>query len=63
LAGGSVQRKVSTYTGQHNTERRRQTSMPRAGFEPAIPILERPKIVLALDCPAIETGNESFMEV
>jgi hypothetical protein len=57
LAGGSVQRKASTYTGQHKTERRRQTSMPRAGFEPAIPMFERPKTVLGLDRAAIETGN------
>jgi hypothetical protein len=28
--------KASTYTPQHNTERRRQTSMPYAGFEPTI---------------------------
>jgi hypothetical protein len=43
-------------TTQHNKERRRQTSMPRAGFEAAIPMLERPKTVLALDRSAIETG-------
>jgi hypothetical protein len=30
--------------------------MPRAGFEPAIPMFERPKTVLALDSAAIETG-------
>jgi hypothetical protein len=29
--------KASTYTGQHNTETQRQTSMPRAGFEPTTP--------------------------
>jgi hypothetical protein len=28
--------KASTYTGQHNIETQRQTSMPRAGFEPMI---------------------------
>jgi hypothetical protein len=32
----SARRKASTYTGQHNTERRGQTSMPWAGFEPTI---------------------------
>jgi len=36
------------HTGQHNTEKRRHTSMPRAGFEPATPVFERPKIVRAL---------------
>jgi hypothetical protein len=30
--------------------------MPRAGFEPVIPMFERPKTVLALDRSAIETG-------
>jgi hypothetical protein len=30
--------------------------MPRAGFEPAISMFERPKTVLALDRAAIETG-------
>jgi hypothetical protein len=40
-----------------NTEKRRHTSMPRAGFEPAIPMFERPKTVLALDREAIETGQ------
>jgi hypothetical protein len=30
--------------------------MPRARFEPAIPMFERPKTVLALDSAAIETG-------
>jgi hypothetical protein len=28
-------------TGQHNTERRLHTSMPRAGFEPAISMFKR----------------------
>jgi hypothetical protein len=31
--------------------------MPRAEFEPAIPMIERPKTVLALDRAAIETGK------
>jgi hypothetical protein len=33
--------KASTYTGQHNTETQRQTSMPRAGFKPMIPVTKR----------------------
>jgi hypothetical protein len=36
-------RKVSNYTGQHNTERRGLTSMPGAGFEPTIPATNRPR--------------------
>jgi hypothetical protein len=31
--------------------------MPRAGFEPAIPIFERPKTVLASNRAVIETGT------
>jgi hypothetical protein len=34
--------KASIYTGQHNTETSRQTSMPWARFEPTIPITMRP---------------------
>jgi hypothetical protein len=33
--------KAPTYAGQHNTDTQRQTSMPRAGFEPAIPVTKR----------------------
>jgi hypothetical protein len=34
--------KASTYTGQHNTET--QTSMPRAGLEPTIPVTKQPSL-------------------
>jgi hypothetical protein len=33
-------RGFSTHTGQHNTEKCGHTSMPRAGFEPTIPVFE-----------------------
>jgi hypothetical protein len=56
LDGGSARRKTSTYIGQHNTEKREHTSMPRAGFEPMIPVFERPKTVRTLDRAAIGTG-------
>jgi hypothetical protein len=56
-AGNQSRAKASTYTGQHNTEKHRHTSMPRAGFEPAIPMFEGPKTVLSLDRAAIETGD------
>jgi hypothetical protein len=40
--------KVSTYTGQHNTEAhtetQRQTSMPQAGFEPTMPATKQPQV-------------------
>jgi hypothetical protein len=51
---GPTQR--SNYTGQHNTETRGHTSMPRAGFEPSIPVFERPKTLRASDGAATGTG-------
>jgi hypothetical protein len=39
----SARRKASTYTGQHNTERRGQTSMLSARFEPTIPTTNGPR--------------------
>jgi hypothetical protein len=44
-------------TQDNTTQRNRHTSMPRAGFEPAIPMFERPKAVLPLDRAATETGR------
>jgi hypothetical protein len=43
-------------TQVNTTQRNADTSMPREGFEPAIPMFERPKRVLGLDRAAIETG-------
>jgi len=46
LLGGGISPAQGLYlhrTTQHNTERRRQTSIPRAGFEPTIPVFERYK--------------------
>jgi len=37
-------------------KKRGHTSMPRAGFEPTIPVLERSKTVRALDGAATGTG-------
>jgi len=39
---GCPRRKATTYTGQHNTEKRGHTSTPRAGFEPTMPWTVRP---------------------
>jgi len=55
--GDQSNAKASTYRGQHNTDKHRHTSMPQAGFEPAIPMFEWLKTVLALDCVAVETGG------
>jgi len=50
---------TTSYTGRHNTEKRGHTSMPRAGFEPAIPVFERSKTVRSLDGAA--TGTCTYM--
>jgi hypothetical protein len=55
--GGSALLKTITYTGQHNTEKREHISMPRAGFEPTIPMFELLKAVHALDRAAVGTGK------
>jgi len=49
LGRGSARHKASTYKGQHNTEKRGHTLMPRVGFEPTIPVFERSKAVRASD--------------
>jgi hypothetical protein len=43
---GSARRKASTCTGQHDTQIRGHTSVPRVGFEPTIPVFKRPKTIL-----------------
>jgi hypothetical protein len=45
------------HTGQHNTQKRRHTFMPRVGFESTIPVFERPKKISASDRLAIGTGQ------
>jgi len=56
LDAGSAHRKVCTYSGQQNTEKRRHTSMPPTRFEPMIPLFERSESVRALDC--VVTGMD-----
>jgi len=58
LDGGSARRKATAYTGQHNTEKRGHTSMPRVGFEHTIPVFELSKTVRALDRESTGTGEE-----
>jgi hypothetical protein len=48
-------------TGQHNTETRRHTSMPRAGFEPVISMFQLLLTVHSLDRLAIETGPMIYL--
>jgi hypothetical protein len=52
-AGGSARRKAATCTQNKRT----QTSLPQAGFEPTIPLLERAKTIHALDRVAHVIGR------
>jgi hypothetical protein len=54
--GNQPCQKAATYTLQHKGNKRRQRSMPRVGFEPAIPLLERAKTVLAIERAAVLIG-------
>jgi hypothetical protein len=47
LDGGSGRRKAATYTHDSTSteQTHTQTSMPRVGFEPTIPVFERAKMV------------------
>jgi len=60
-----VLRPLTTHRTTHTiTEKGIHTSMFRAGFEPAIPMFERPKRILALDRATIETAlNSSYNSV
>jgi hypothetical protein len=40
MGEGSAHSKCCTYTGQEKAEKRGRTIMPRAGFEPTIPVFE-----------------------
>jgi hypothetical protein len=57
--GAQLDAKAATYTEQHKENKRIQTSMPRVGFEPTIPVFERAKRVHVLDGAAtvIDTGS------
>jgi hypothetical protein len=44
-----VARPLSTHRTTQAQNKRRQTPMPRVGFEPTIPVFERAKTVHALD--------------
>jgi len=53
---GRARCEATTYAEQHNTEKLGNTSMPRARFEPTIPVFERLRTVRALDSTATGTG-------
>jgi hypothetical protein len=45
---------ASTYTGQHTYKHKRQTSMPRVGFETTIPATKRPQTARPLESAKYE---------
>jgi hypothetical protein len=53
---GSARRNAAAYTGQHKQNKRGQTSMPRMGVEPTIPVFERANTVHTLDRAATVIG-------
>jgi hypothetical protein len=50
-------RKAASYTGQHKYKKCGQTSMPRVGSEPTIPVFDRAKTFDALDSVATVIGR------
>jgi len=46
-------------TQDSTTQKNRDMSMPRAGFEPMIPVVERSKTIPTLDGAATGTGNNN----
>jgi hypothetical protein len=51
-----VARPLLTHRTAQTQNKRTQTSMPRVGFEPTIPVFERAKTVHALDRAATVNG-------
>jgi hypothetical protein len=51
-----VARPLPTHRSTQTQNKRTQTSMPRMGYEPTTPVLERTKTVDALDRPATVIG-------
>jgi hypothetical protein len=49
---------ASTYTGEHNTEKRGHTSMSREGFQPTTTVLERTKTTCVLH--RVATGRDNI---
>jgi hypothetical protein len=53
-----VARPLPRHRTTQTQNKRTQTSMPRVGFEPMIPVFERAKTVHALDRAATVIGNQ-----
>jgi hypothetical protein len=56
LERGLVHHKASAHTGRHNAEKHSYASIPRAGFEPTIPVFERSNTIRALNRKVPGTG-------
>lgn len=52
-----VHHKASTYTGQHNTERCIQASIPLVGFKPTVPVSKQTRPTPKSVQPAIRWHN------
>jgi hypothetical protein len=52
-----ISRPLPTHRTTQTQNKRTQTSMPRVGFEPKIPVFERAKTVHALDRAAAVNGS------
>jgi hypothetical protein len=55
LDGGSARRKALIYTGQH-----RQLSMPRVGFKTTILVVERVRLIRAVDSADTLVGHSAL---
>jgi hypothetical protein len=55
-----VARSLPTHRATQTQNKRRQTSMPRAGFEPMIPVFERAKTFRSSDRAAIMIVYKTF---
>jgi hypothetical protein len=60
--GGSAHWKAFTYTGQHNAEKYRHTSMLPVLSEPMNPEFKWSKTIHTLDCAATEISTWNCME-
>jgi hypothetical protein len=56
-----IARPLPTNRTTQTQNKRTQTSMPRVGYEPTIPMFERMKTVHALDCAAALIGTSFFL--
>jgi len=58
---GLLGRGIGPTQNNTNTEKRGHTSIPRAGYEPMIPVFERPKTLRALVRAVSGTGFKSIL--